>query len=675
MKVQYPASLNTFRTKFWRYTVKDLARISIPSLLGWATLGIPGLAIGATAGLGLAEIKPQGKNLDQLGVTYLLHKLDGTQLGTTVKCFDKTAVFLNGTILGVVKVDSVDLDMASDTQWRMNQAILAELYREADYPINIHSRKRTISLSKYQAAPDQAVTTEHYIFIKEHYQPNSLIPGKEHGSPPLRDLLHTVEDRCEQVRNTLTAGDLHAHHLTGDQLIEVLDTFQYPAGEIESKRFKLGAKPDQYHRLLYLDNYPEKLEPGLLSDLLNTETTSLVEIVQDIEPITEKQRKKLGRLHGRLQVEHAATPNLIRQSNLERMVRDTQDIIEITATGEEQLVNHAVYIIIRGKSWEQVDKTVHEITRVLRRKQIKYREPWFETHQAVRTSVPFFKHGLHKPVLMPSQSAAGSFAFSTHDKIEDNGIVVGTDTRNELPVILNRFSWEAGDIARMGKKGSGKSFSVKTTILRSLNQYENLQVYILDPKKEYGFIEDTSTTDTVILDHTDLPNVQTSSDVVRYTVEDRSRDNTNRLVEAINHIYREVSKNTEKNIVVIDEAWHLLEDPVGLKTLGKLVREARDVNASIEIITQNASDFTDTSQGRKILMNLNGFIFFKHQDVNSSVTNFFNLTPKEALELKKLKTGNDLPFSEAIIRGPVNTKLRIESTQAEHEAIEGGDSE
>jgi hypothetical protein len=271
---------------------------------------------------------------------------------------------------------------------------------------------------------------------------------------------------------------------------------------------------------------------------------------------------------------------------------------------------------------------------------------------------------------MPTQSAAGSFAFSTHDKIEEGGVVYGIDSRNGVPVILDRYSWEAGDVVRMGKKGSGKSYSAKLGLVRALNQYNDLSIYILDPKIEYSDIGDITGATRVVLNHVDLDKIQPDNNVVRYTVEERSDDNTELLTEALQHIYQQVSQDTSKKIILVDETWHLLNDPEGVKILGKLVREGRDINACLEFLTQNTTDYIHSQEGENILKNVNCHIFFKHNEVANSVSDVFNLSRQEALELRKLGTGSKLPFSEAIIRGPVNTKLRIRSMPGEHALIQ-----
>lgn len=674
MKVQYPASLTNFEVKFWRYSVKDLARIGTPALAGWFTAGVPGLAIGATAGLGLAELKPQNKNLDQFALDYIDYRLSSSDFDLSRKARHRDAIVNDDIVTGFVKVDSVDLDMASSAEWQMNRDTVADLFKEIDYPIEIHSQKNKVNLSDYKGAPRNAEVTDHYIVVHDSGGEKSILPGRNSDSQPINERIDIVSDRCREIRNTLTAGDLYAEHLTGKKLSRAWRKLKYRDVSLTNSGFKVQNRGTRYHRLLYLTEYPEEREPGLLSDLLNLDVPGSVDVIQTVEPVTEKQQAKLGRLAGRLRVESAATPDQLRGSDINRMIRDTEDMIESTSTGDERLVNHSVYVIAHGKSRRTRNETVEEIIRLLRRYQVEHREPRFRTHHAFRTYSPFYYDSLKEGILMPTRSAAGNFAFSTHDKIEEGGTVFGTDTRNESPVILDRFLWEAGHLARMGKIGSGKSYAGKLVLLRSVQQYDELQIQIVDPKQEYGDLVDQLGGETLVLDETDLDKEGLENSVTRYTVNERGKDYTELLTEAVRHIYQEVSQNDDKTIVLVDEAHRLLRSSSGRTALGELVREGRDRNVSVEMITQNASDFTRSQEGRDILKNVNCYIFMRHQDVNTGVSDFFNLSRKEALELQRLRTGTDLPFSEAVIRGPVNTKLRVESSQEEHEAIEGGAS-
>jgi hypothetical protein len=369
-----------------------------------------------------------------------------------------------------------------------------------------------------------------------------------------------------------------------------------------------------------------------------------------------------------MRAESVATPDPLRRSGIDRKLADAEDLLDIEGSGSERLVNAAAYIVVRGDTREQADETLEEVKRLFRRFNVEHEEPWLETPRSVQTDSITRRDGLARDLMMPSRSAASSFPFSTHDKIEDGGVSFGIDTRNAMPVILNRFAWEAGHVARMGKTGSGKSFFAKLVLIRSWQNYSDLQIYIIDPKQEYAGIVDFMQGETVVLDSANLSEIETGS-VARYTVAEQSRDNTDLLAEAIRHVYRKASEDRRKTIVLVDEAHRLLSDTDGRKALGELVREGRDRNVSVEMITQNAADFTRTQDGKNILRNVDCYVFMRHQEVETGVSDFFDLSQREAVELGRLRTGSDVPFSEAIIRGPVNTKLRIESTDSEHQLL------
>jgi hypothetical protein len=103
-----------------------------------------------------------------------------------------------------------------------------------------------------------------------------------------------------------------------------------------------------------------------------------------------------------------------------------------------------------------------------------------------------------------------------------------------------------------------------------------------------------------------------------------------------------------------------------------LVREARDTKTAVSLITQNASDFTRSQHGRDILKNVPCTVFMWHDKVNDGVVDFFNLSSEEAVQLRKLRTGTDVDYSEAIVRAAsvLEAKLRITASGQEADIIE-----
>jgi len=651
-----------------RFTVRDVARLAVPAGLGLVLAGVHGVVAGVVVGCVLVAVSPIDQKLDVHAANYVKHQAERrTGSWPRAEAVDQDSVILdNGTVLGLVQVSSCDLDMLSEAEQSSNRSTVHDLFKTVDFPVEVHSRQRREDLSRYQAVADNAVVTDHYITVRVSKEEGSLLETgeSETGSQGV-DNVELVDERCTVVRNELTGGDLYAERLSGDEFRQALARL-YSKGEVfESRRYEAVDEEGVKRRMLYVSGFPREVRLGWLADVLNVD--GLVNTVQVVSPVTEKQRDWLSRMTGRLQAELSEARDPGNQTELQRAKEDAEDMLD-AEIGGERLVNYGVYIVARGDTDTEVDQTLEAVKTTLRRHRIEFKEPLFHSYKAAKTESVFQPDALQKTLIVPGLSAAAAFPYATYDTIQDNGIVFGTDTRNNVPAVLDRFSWEAPHIARMGKTGSGKTYHSCLEIIRSVRNYDDLQVHIIDPKPDYAGIVEALDGAHVALDHETLGSP--SADIIRYTVEDPTRDSTELLVDAVRHVYQQTSNDTGKSVVLIDEAHRLLRSPDGRTAVGELIREGRAKNIGVDLITQNASDFTRSQEGRDILKNVDCLFFLKHQDVDSSTYEFFNLSRSESVTLRKLRTGTDLPFSEAVVRGPVNTKLRIKSTPQEHSTIQ-----
>ncbi|MDY6771109.1 MAG: ATP-binding protein [Candidatus Nanohaloarchaea archaeon] len=370
--------------------------------------------------------------------------------------------------------------------------------------------------------------------------------------------------------------------------------------------------------------------------------------VQSLRP---EDPDRIAKLRNRIEAEWSITTDPRRGSELERRAEAVKQIEDRSVSGDNP-VKFGVMIAAYGSDKDEASETIQKVKQVLRRHRISFREPIFRMHKAAKSVSVSHRNRPISAQTATSWSAAAAFQFASYDYFESGGIVFGSDDRSGDPVILDRFSWDAGHIARMGKIGSGKSYAAKLEILRSLDRYDDLQVIVIDPKQEYG----------------DVTGV--SDRVKRLTVEDRTQDNTGRLIGFVRRAYQAGHDHDGKTVVVLDEAHRVLNDDTGRQVLGELVREGRDQDIAVTLITQNADDFTRSQEGRNMLRQMDCYVFMRHQDVESSVEDFFNLSDRERIRLRKLRTGSKVGFSEAVIRGPVNTVLRIESLDTEKPVLE-----
>ncbi|WP_254767468.1 type IV secretory system conjugative DNA transfer family protein [Salinilacihabitans rarus] len=667
IRVPFPVPIDT-KVKFMdRFTVGDFGRIGIPALIGWGLAGDLGAVAGTIIGLGFVAFKQGDRHLDEHIATLIGF---GSVVQVSSPSFEQlhndAVVLDNGTVLGLVKVSSCDIQTLSDLEKTANLATVHELMKTLGYQVELHSRQRTVDLSQYSGAADSEVVTDHVVVVR--------VDESTHTS--VQERLQAIDKRCTEIRNALTAADLYAERITGDAFKTHLKRLYFGKTKLDRRRYETEYGEKQVRQLRYVTEYPAELELAWLADLLSVEAPGLVSVVQVAKPISTYQRTWISRMISRLKIELQETRSPAREVDLRRRLRDAEDLLDIEGRSEV-LLNYGVYITVAGSTPEEVDETWKAVETVLSKKQIQTEEPALKTHKAVRAASAYHADALHETVIVPGRSAASGFPFASGDTIEEDGVVVGQDASEGTSVILDRFSWDAGHMTVMGKTGSGKSYWTGLMLLRSAQTYDNLDIYILDPKRrDYGAVTDSLGGQTVVLDHVNLTAVEPDG-VTRYTVEDPSQDNTELLVEALGHIYREASKTDSKVLVVVDEAHRpiTIGDRInhdGLNTVSRLIRESRDRNIAVTLITQNADEFTRSREGKNILRNVDCNLFFKQEDVDTEIEPFFNLIGTESGELHRLRTGSDLPFSTALLRGPVNTTLRIKATDREHDILETG---
>jgi len=491
--------------------------------------------------------------------------------------------------------------------------------------------------------------TGHYVVVR--------VSGSED------DLEQVVADRCRMIAQMLSTGDIRAEVV--NMSVEGIGSSKPGCCDVETDWTGYGVSclsGPEWRKVLYVSNYPREVALGWISDVLNCE--GLVDVVQVVEPISEKQRSKLSHTAGKLRLEHSSSLDPGNQSELQRAKQDAEDMLGVEAEGGS-LVNYGVYIVVKG---EGLEKGLEEVKTELRKKRIEFKKPVFRMQKAARTESPFARDLLGETLVVPAEAAAAGFPFNTYDRIQSGGVTLGTDSRNGMPVVLDRFSWDSPHIARMGMTGSGKTVGTMLEVLRSFQVDRGIDIRILDPKPDYGRLVELLGGETCVVDEVDLESYEPGS-VCRYVVDDPSRDNSERLVETVRHIHRECCTDDRKCLVVVDEAHRLLKISEGADALSRLVWEGRSSSVGVSLLTQNAEDLTQSVAGRNILRNTGCYIFMRHQSVETEAIDFFDLSEAESAELHNLATGSNAGFSQGLVRGPVNTTLCIEMDERESEEL------
>lgn len=114
----------------------------------------------------------------------------------------------------------------------------------------------------------------------------------------------------------------------------------------------------------------------------------------------------------------------------------------------------------------------------------------------------------------------------------------------------------------------------------------------------------------------------------------------------LNYIWTRVRSELKKRLLVIDEAWSLMQHEDSAKFLYGLVKRARKYYLGVSTITQDVEDFVNSSYGKPIITNSSLQLLLKQAPTAAeTLVKMFNLTEGEKYMLLNSGVGQGLFFA------------------------------
>jgi len=427
---------------------------------------------------------------------------------------------------------------------------------------------------------------------------------------------------------------------------------------------------DGYRRFLTVTEYPSNLDLAWPLDLLRI--NGKIDVIQQITPRDGGEtRGRLNNVKERLNAEinSRISGGFLDTNKLETKLASTEGMLDSLAQRNQRPYDYSVTLSIHGENQGSCDQVFEKLQSRLKMMGIQASEPLLRIDQASKTSTPEHPNLLDETYLLLSNSVAAGFPFATRTIDQASGIIYGQDQYDGTPILQDRFQWHAPHLARFGATGSGKTYHTKIEILRTRLTHPNAQILIIDPKNEYHQLTKKLGGTTYSINN----RPENLDSTACFQVPSRGQtQHIDPIIELIEYLYQVTSQNQGKTLVVADEAHNVSGVGRGRKILTRWVREARDTQTAITLVSQSASDFTQYTEGQTLLDQCPGKIFFRHQRVSEDIIEYFQLSEQEVVDLYNLKTGTESPYSEAILKinGRIDAKLRVEATPAEHQLIE-----
>lgn len=124
----------------------------------------------------------------------------------------------------------------------------------------------------------------------------------------------------------------------------------------------------------------------------------------------------------------------------------------------------------------------------------------------------------------------------------------------------------------------------------------------------------------------------------------------------------------ERRMLIVDEAWKLLDNETSREFLVRVAKTARKFNAGISVITQNVSDFVENG-GNSIISNTSLQILLKQtQKEVDELSKLLNLSESEKHRLKMMQVGEALIYA-----GSSKSLVSIISNSYEHRLCKTSD--
>ncbi len=131
------------------------------------------------------------------------------------------------------------------------------------------------------------------------------------------------------------------------------------------------------------------------------------------------------------------------------------------------------------------------------------------------------------------------------------------------------------------------------------------------------------------------------------------------------YIWNKVRSEMKKRILVVDEAWWLMQNPDGASFLFGIVKRCRKYWLGVTTITQDVNDFMKSEYGKPIITNSSLLLLMKQSPATIDIVQkTFNLTEYEKIALLESGIGEGLFFA-----GQKHVQMRVVGSYAEDQII------
>lgn len=366
------------------------------------------------------------------------------------------------------------------------------------------------------------------IMLEQSYLPRFRKKREQLETQTLEQAEQQLALRCELVSSALEMLGLHTHRLTADEYVRLVDdclgtqrTVQYPLLEEAVGRALIGhskledvlapasirveadhivVEEQEYLSALAIRSLPRKVSPGFFQQIVMMDNTPMDLIFTQVpkrqgDALPVLRRKQAQYESSRLYIQ---SKGRVPRPDINLASEDIGPLIDRVASGEEQLHNYAMHILVRATARDELQKRVRRVRETLHaiglhRPQVML----FEQAKGFRQCLPGNIDAASDMLELDSSTVASAFPFFSNlvYRPSETALLEGITAQQE-PVVSDHWELTNANQFFVAPSGKGKSFKKKIDITRLYTMYKakayregvsglSFQIFVLDPEREY----------------------------------------------------------------------------------------------------------------------------------------------------------------------------------------------
>lgn len=269
--------------------------------------------------------------------------------------------------------------------------------------------------------------------------------------------------------------------------MQLKDIIAPSALSIQPKGLNLGTN---VVRSYFVISYPRYLTDNWLSPIINLDKifdVSIHIVPLDTSKVMKDFQRKVAEVES--QIMQNEQEGKVRDPSLDVAYKDLEDLRDGLTQSQEKMFEVSLYLSIYGNDDKDLDKVENEIKNILESRLVFVKPALFQQDQAFLSVLPLQDDKLRIQNKLNTSPLSSFFPFVSFDLSSDRGILYGLNRHNGSLILFDRFSLENYNSITFAKSGSGKSYTTKLEILRTL--MFDTEVIVIDPEREYEYLAES----------------------------------------------------------------------------------------------------------------------------------------------------------------------------------------